>query len=133
MPVALFFWEESWVPSDMIATLNEHYQGVIVTAWFVKKVLMDSGCTLPIHIIALPLMPNTYAQQSQAKDLARVNQRQAVNLLHVSSAFPRKGVDVLLQAFEQLAKEDPLITLTLKTFANPHNHVECRSNGRALS
>lgn len=124
LPIALFFWEESWVPEEMIATLNEHYAGVIVTAWFVKKVLMDSGCALPIHVIALPLVANPHAQQSSAKDLVRVNQHQAVNLLHVSSAFPRKGVDVLLQAFEQLAAADPTLTLTVKTFPNPHNQVE---------
>ncbi|MBT2801006.1 glycosyltransferase [Halomonas sp. ISL-56] len=124
LPVALFFWEESWVPSDMIDTLNQHYAGVIVTAWFVKKVLMDSGCKLPIHVIALPLVANPHAAQSSASDLARVAQQQTVNLLHVSSAFPRKGVDVLLQAFEQLASQDPQLTLTLKTFPNPHNQVD---------
>ncbi|MDQ7733684.1 glycosyltransferase [Halomonas sp. SpR1] len=124
LPIALFFWEESWVPEEMIATLNEHYAGVIVTAWFVKKVLMDSGCAMPIHVIALPLVENSYAQANSANDLLRVSQQQSVNLLHVSSAFPRKGVDVLLQAFEQLAAADPALTLTLKTFPNPHNQVE---------
>lgn len=124
LPIALFFWEESWVPDDMVAILNKHYAGIIVTAWFVKKVLMDSGCTLPIHVIALPLLANPYAQESSAKDLKRVHQHQAVNLLHVSSAFPRKGVDVLLQAFEQLAAADDTLTLTLKTFPNPHNQVD---------
>ena len=124
IPIALFFWEESWVPEEMIATLNKHYSGVIVTAWFVKKVLMDSGCALPIHVIALPLVANPHARQSSVQDLARVSQHQTVNLLHVSSAFPRKGVDVLLQAFEQLAAADPALTLKLKTFPNPHNQVE---------
>ncbi len=107
----------------MVDTLNRHYAGVIVTAWFVKKVLMDSGCKLPIHVIALPLVPNPHAAHSSAADLARVAQQHSVNLLHVSSAFPRKGVDVLLQAFDKLAA-DPSITLTLKTFPNPHNQVE---------
>ncbi|MBE0464340.1 MAG: glycosyltransferase [Halomonadaceae bacterium] len=124
LPIALFFWEESWVPREMIDTLNRHYAGVVVTAWFVKKVLMDSGCKLPVHVIAMPLVANPLAATSQVNDLARVNQHQTVNLLHVSSAFPRKGVDVLLQAFEKLATADPDITLTLKTFPNPHNQVD---------
>ncbi|WP_447955915.1 glycosyltransferase [Vreelandella sp. EE7] len=122
--VALFFWEESFVPADMVETLNQHYHGVIVTAWFVKKVLMDSGCQLPVHVITLPLVANAHAFNSHASDLARVSQNQTVNLLHVSSAFPRKGVDVLLQAFEQLAEQDAEITLTLKTFPNPHNQTQ---------
>ena len=124
LPIALFFWEESWVPREMVDTLNRHYAGVMVTAWFVKKVLMDSGCKLPIHVIAMPLVANPLAATSQVNDLARVSQHQTVNLLHVSSAFPRKGVDILLQAFETLATADPDITLTLKTFANPHNQVD---------
>lgn len=115
------------MPSEMVDTLNRHYAGVIVTAWFVKKVLMDSGCKLPIHVIALPLVPNPHAAHSSAADLARVAQQHSVNLLHVSSAFPRKGVDVLLQAFDKLAA-DPSITLTLKTFPNPHNQVEVWPN-----
>ncbi|WP_447553440.1 glycosyltransferase [Vreelandella sp. EE22] len=122
--VALFFWEESWVAQDTIDTLNRHYHGVVVTAWFVKKALMDSGCTRPIHVVALPLMANPHAAGSHARDLARVGRQRAVHLLHVSSAFPRKGVDVLLQAFEQLAEQDPEITLTLKTFPNPHNQTQ---------
>lgn len=124
LAIALFFWEESWVPREMIDTLNQHYAGVVVTAWFVKKVLMDSGCRLPIHVISLPLVANPHAVQSSTSDLVRVAKQQTVRLLHVSSAFPRKGVDVLLQAFEKLAASDPDLTLTLKTFPNPHNQVE---------
>ncbi|WP_252107297.1 MULTISPECIES: glycosyltransferase [unclassified Halomonas] len=122
--VALFFWEESSVPKDMVETLNRHYHGVIVTAWFVKKVLMDSGCKRPIHVVALPLVANSNARKSHVSDLLRVGQGRAVHLLHVSSAFPRKGVDILLQAFEQLAQQDAELTLTLKTFPNPHNQTE---------
>lgn len=122
-PVALFFWEESWVPATMITTLNQHYAGVIVTSWFVKKVLMDSGCCLPVHIVALPLIHNPLADENHANDLQRVQQIQCVNLLHVSSAFPRKGVDVLLRAFDRLASEDLQLHLTIKTFPNPHNQI----------
>lgn len=123
-PVALFFWEESWVPVDMVATLNQHYAGVIVTSWFVKKVLMDSGCCLPVHVVALPLVHNLHADESHAHDLSRVQQTRRVDLLHVSSAFPRKGVDILLRAFDCLASEDPQLHLTIKTFPNPHNQID---------
>lgn len=124
LPVVLFFWEESWVPDDMVSTLNQYYAGVIVTAWFVKKVLMDSGCRVPVQVIALPLMANPLGARSRVSDLDRVAQGSRLELLHVSSAFPRKGVDVLLRAFDTLAAEDPALHLTLKTFPNPHNNVE---------
>ncbi|MFV8836699.1 glycosyltransferase [Aquisalimonas sp. APHAB1-3] len=123
-PIALFSWEESRVRDDMVATLNRHYAGVVVTSWFVKKVLMDSGCTLPIHVITLPLRPSPLAQGSTTDDLARVQRRGEVRLLHVSSCFPRKAPDVLLEAFDALAAEFGSVHLTIKTFPNPHNRIE---------
>lgn len=124
LPVALFFWEESKVPASMIATLNQHYAGVVVTAWFVKKALMDAGCCLPIQVVTLPLVHPEGAAQTEINDLRRVAQRQSVQLLHVSSCFPRKGADVLLQAFDTLAAKRPEVELRIKTFANPHNEIE---------
>ncbi|CAO1661509.1 glycosyltransferase [Salinicola sp. NYA28a] len=124
LPIALFFWEESRVPTGMIETLNDHYAGVIVTAWFVKKTLMDSGCRLPIHVITLPLVANRNAQASQVSDLDRVADRRRINLLHVSSCFPRKGVDVLLDAFDKIAGRLAEVHLTIKSFPNPHNNIE---------
>lgn len=123
-PIALFSWEESRVRDDMIDTLNHSYAGVVVTSWFVKKVLMDSGCTLPIHVITLPLRPDPRARQSSVGDLARAQQRGSVHLLHVSSCFPRKAPDVLLEAFDALAARLDNVHLTIKTFPNPHNRIE---------
>ena len=43
--------------------------------------------------------------------------------LHISSGFPRKGVDVLLRAyFDSFTGADD-VSLVLKTFPNPHNEV----------
>lgn len=124
LPVVLFFWEESVVPTATIETMNRCYRGVVVTAWFVKKVLMDSGCVLPIQVVALPLLLPAGAEAASFDDLDRVAESKKVNFLHVSSCFPRKGVDVLLQAFERVAARAPEIHLTIKTFPNPHNAVE---------
>ncbi|MBZ0329362.1 glycosyltransferase [Halomonas sp. ANAO-440] len=124
LAVALFFWEESIVPREMIEALNRHYAGVLVTAWFVKKALMDSGCRLPIQVVTLPLLPNPRASESRLEDLRRAARDRRVRLLHVSSCFPRKGVDVLLEAFDRLAAQVPEVELTIKTFPNPHNQVQ---------
>ena len=43
--------------------------------------------------------------------------------LHISSAFPRKGVDVLLDAYFSTFDGSSDVTLILKTFPNPHNDV----------
>lgn len=124
LPVALFFWEESEVPASIIDTFNSGYAGIVVTAWYVKKVLMDSGCRVPVEVVTLPLVPNADMADASPDDLTRVSERGVVRLLHVSSCFPRKGVDVLLTAFDQLAARRRDVELTLKTFPNPHNHVE---------
>ncbi|MBA2778989.1 FkbM family methyltransferase [Billgrantia kenyensis] len=123
LPVALFFWEESRVPEDIIETLNSNYRGVIVTAWFVKKVLMDSGCILPVQVVSLPLIDNTLSSRSDRNFLERAQRKKELRLLHVSSCFPRKGVDVLLEAFNILASEISQVSLTIKTFPNPHNRI----------
>ena len=43
--------------------------------------------------------------------------------LHVSSAFPRKGVDVLLAAWAAAFRAEDPVRLVIKTFPNPHNDV----------
>jgi len=123
-PIALFFWEESQIPFEMIDTLNNAYIGLIVTSWFTKKALMDSGCLLPIHIIALPLQKSIFSQNSNIEDLTRCKKNNFINILHVSSCFPRKGIDILLQSFNTLFKTLGNVKLTIKTFHNPHNNVE---------
>ena len=43
--------------------------------------------------------------------------------LHISSAFPRKGVDVLLDSYFAAFDGRSDVSLILKTFPNPHNQV----------
>jgi glycosyltransferase involved in cell wall biosynthesis len=43
--------------------------------------------------------------------------------LHVSSGFPRKGIDVLLQAYTREFTSRDEVALVIKTFPNPHNQV----------
>ncbi|MFT2110703.1 glycosyltransferase family 4 protein [Marinomonas sp. 2405UD68-3] len=118
--IALFFWEESNVSQEIIDQLNEQYNGVLVTTWFVKKVLIDSGCTIPIQVVPLPLEAYPF---SDKKLVTKSQESNKVTFLHVSSCFPRKGVDLLLDAFDQAAEQDESISLVIKTFPNPHNQI----------
>ena len=124
LAVIIFFWEESKVPKDIIETLNTYYKGVIVTSWFVKKVLIDSGCLLPISIVIIPLVKKNNINVLKVEDLKRIGNRSTINILHVSSCFPRKGLDILLQAFNLSCKVVDNLTLTIKTFHNPHNNIK---------
>ena len=125
--VALFFWEESLVKNELIEQLNAWYDAVIVTAWSVKKALMDSGCLLPIKIVSFPLNKSYDHREDIVPPAAFSNkseQKLPIKLLHVSSCFPRKGADVLLEAFDRVAIQYPgKLELVIKTFPNPHNQI----------
>jgi FkbM family methyltransferase len=146
--VAIFFWEETCVPGEMVQQINESFEALLVASRFVKQVLLDSGCRLPVFVIPLgvdqvldPAIAHASAWRRTAHALL-ANLRRAADLspmadlrprpgrhfryLHVSSAFPRKGVDLLLQAFfEQFTAADP-VELVIKTFPNPHNDVHAQ-------
>lgn len=150
--VAIFFWEETQVPAEMVQRLNQGFDALLVASSFVRRALVDSGCRLPVFVIALGVdqvldpaiaHPSAWRRTAHALLASGVsNPRRAADLppiadlcpapgrhfryLHVSSAFPRKGVDLLLQAFfEQFTAADP-VELLIKTFPNPHNDVHAQ-------
>ena len=49
-----------------------------------------------------------------------------VTFLHVSSCFPRKGVDVLLRAYAAAFRRSDAVRLVVKGFPNQHNEVEAQ-------
>ncbi|EDO9795502.1 glycosyltransferase [Campylobacter fetus] len=115
--VALFFWEESKIPQNTIDELNANYNAIIVSSYFIKKVLIDNGCTTTIKVVNIPIIEfKTKNPTVFHKD---------IKLFHISSCFPRKGADILLCAFNELCKNNEFkFTLTIKTFYNPHNNIK---------
>jgi FkbM family methyltransferase len=118
--LAYVFWEESLLPADTVAVLNASFRGVLAPSFFVARALQDSGVSLPIHVVgfapdladfeALPGPPATSSGTT--------------HFLHVSSAFARKGIDVLLAAYAQAFRATDPVRLVIKTFPNPHNDVQ---------
>jgi glycosyltransferase involved in cell wall biosynthesis/Flp pilus assembly protein TadD len=126
LPIAFFAWEENLVPRDIVEHFNRHYRAMIVYTRAVQKALLDSGIAIPVHVVGCAIDLSRFA---------RIGERRAATLrppldgdhlfvfLHVSSCFPRKGVDVLLSAYgEAFRRADP-VRLVIKTFPNPHNDV----------
>lgn len=115
----LYFWEENRVPDDVISQINEGFDGVLVASRFVKAALRNSGCDLPIYVIPLGL--------TSANELPGVHTFKkpegVFRFLHVSSAFPRKGVDVLLRAYFETYSGADDVELYIKTFPNSHNTI----------
>lgn len=114
-----FFWEESVVPRDWIASFNDHLDLVAAPSRFVKKALRDSGLETPIAVVGTGV---DHIARISPQPVAHALGR-GFRFLHVSSAFPRKGVDVLLRAYAQAFSSADDVTLVLKTFPNIHNTV----------
>ena len=116
-----FGWEESRLPKAYVEEFNRHLDGIGTMSAYVRDVLRNSGVRVPIEVMGVGVeRPDT----SQPPALLELPPHRGFTFLHISSAFPRKGVDVLLAAyFDSFCGKDD-VTLVLKTFPNPHNDVD---------
>ena len=115
-----FPWEESRVPRSIVEDFNSHLDGIGVTSRFVADALRDSGATVPIRVVGNGVDAPAPGATIEAPELDGL---QGFTFLHVSSGFPRKGTDILLQAYFTAFSGTDEVVLVLKTFPNPHNVV----------
>ena len=87
---------------------------------YVKEVLVQNGVKVPIEISGLGA---DHILESRAEPVI-ASQRDRFHFVHVSSCFPRKGADVLVEAFCREFRRGEDVSLLIKTFANPHNEIE---------
>lgn len=107
-------WEESVFPEHYIQNFNRRLSGIACMSSYVAKVLSDNGVKIPLYITGIGA---DHILRYSPKPLP-IDLPKNLKLLHISSCFPRKGVDVLLQAIEII----PLsLSLIVKSFPNPHN------------
>lgn len=114
-------WEESGIPAAWVAQFNHSLNLITTVSRFVAKVLIDNGVRAPVVVVGngCDNFRNT-APVAIDVDLGHGKTR----FLHVSSGFPRKGIDVLLAAWSQAFTRDDDVTLVIKTFPNLHNCVQ---------
>lgn len=115
-----YAWEETAFPQAYVRDFNRHLQGVLVCSPHVKKVLEDEGVGIPITVVGYGIEQVDVAPEPLPVTL----QKAAFTLLHVSSCFPRKGVDVLLESYAQAFASETDVVLVIKTHPNPHNDLE---------
>ena len=115
--LALFFWEESRIPAETIEQLNAGFDAVLAPTQFVAEALVRSGLVVPVHVIGLAPDLAAFFQ------LERAPQTDVTRFLHVSSGFPRKGVDLLLRAYAAAFRWGDPVELVIKTFPNRHNRT----------
>jgi len=113
-------WEESGFPAQWMSAFNRKLDGITVMSTHVQKVLIDAGCHLPTAVVGLGVdhWERIVAQQPD------IQYDYAVTFLHVSSCFPRKGIDALLNAWSEAFSADDDVALIIKTFPNPHHDIE---------
>ncbi len=118
--VHCFGWEESGFPARYARGFNHGLGLITVMSRYVRDVLRANGVTIPIEVCGLG------ADHILRADPQPVSfwQPGAFTFLHVSSGFPRKGVDVLVEAFCAEFGRDDDVRLIIKTFANPHNRID---------
>jgi glycosyltransferase involved in cell wall biosynthesis len=115
-----FAWEETGIPQDWIADFNQHLHMVTCLSEHVRKIMIDHGVTAPLSTSGCGVDHWEKIRASLHFELPA----KAFRFLHVSSCFPRKGAQSLLQAFGKAFRSGDDVSLIIKTFRNPHNDVE---------
>ena len=116
--LANYAWEESGFPPAWVDEFNATLDLITVTSRFVAKVLRDNGVHTPIEVVG-----NGVDHMFGPFVAGKRPDHDAFRFLHVSSCFPRKGVDALLAAWIKAFDVDSGVELVIKTFANRHNGV----------
>lgn len=116
-----YAWEETGFPAEWVDGFNDYLQGLTVTAEHVKKVLVDNGIAVPIRVVG-----NGVDHWDRVEAQAWPLRAKRLRFLHVSSGFPRKGLDVLLAAYAGAFTARDDVSLVIKTFDNPHNTVDAQ-------
>lgn len=116
--VHCYGWEETLYPAEWVRQFNKKLSVIFVTSDFVKKALIDSGVRIPVVVTG-----DGVDHWQKIKAVPYNLQAREYRFIHISSCFPRKGPDVLLEAFgKAFTKKDP-VTLIIKTFPNIHNET----------
>jgi glycosyltransferase involved in cell wall biosynthesis len=114
-----YAWEESGFPADWVNEFNDHLHGITCLSTHVEKVLIDHGVNVPLSTSGCGVDHWERVESNANFQL----QAKGFRFLHVSSCFPRKGADILLDAYGQLFTDEDDVTLIIKTFKNPHNRI----------
>ena len=125
--LSCYAWEETGVPSAYVEAMNRSLDIVTVISNHVGKILKDNGVYVPISVVgsgADHLQRSTRVSSRQWFDGAYGKKAKGFRFLHISSGFPRKGVDLLFKAWSRLSQQqDWNASLVIKTFKNPHNNI----------
>lgn len=114
-----YAWEESSFPLEWVDDFNKYLQGVTCLSNHVEKIMIDSGVNVPLSVTGCGV---DHWERVIPDSIYKVNGKN-YKFLHVSSCFPRKGADILLESYCKAFTSEDDVTLIIKTFPNPHNNI----------
>lgn len=114
-----YAWEESGFPAEWVTHFNTCLDGLTCLSTHVQKVLIDNGVMIPMITSGC----GVDHWERVVPDAEFSIEAKRFRFLHVSSCFPRKGVDLLLDAYGQKFSSNDDVSLVIKTFPNPHNEI----------
>lgn len=117
----LFGWEESFVPSQYIRDFNKYTDGIGTMSEYVTQTLIENGLKIPVKTIGIGV---ELCEEFDSLKPYPIKTKKKIKFLHISSAFPRKGIDVLLRGYYETFTSKDDVCLIIKSFPNKHNQVE---------
>ena len=114
-----YAWEESGFPQEWVNDFNTSLDGITCLSNHVEKILIDNGVDVPMTTSGCGV---DHWERIIPDTIFRIEGKE-FRFLHVSSCFPRKGVDLLLDAYGKAFDKTDNVTLVIKTFENPHNEI----------
>ena len=115
-----YAWEESNFPAEWVSAFNEQVDFIACASTHTRRVLTNSGVNVP----TVSLGHGIDHWDKQPLEPFELDSQKRFRFLHVSSGFPRKGTNLLIEAFLREFKADDDVSLVIKTFSNPHNTTE---------
>lgn len=125
--LASYAWEETAFPAAFAADFNLGLDLLTVVSTQTARFLRDAGVTTPMAVVGNGV---DHLLDLPAEPLPRPLPPARLRFLHISSCFPRKGVDVLLEAYGNAFSSADDVALVIKTFPNPHNDVRAQLERR---
>jgi glycosyltransferase involved in cell wall biosynthesis len=124
--IVCYAWEESGFPRDYVVEFNCNLDLATVTSRYVAKVLRDNGVRAPIRVVGdgIDQITRLDSGKHETERLQKFGIGDRFCFLHISSGFPRKGLDVLLAAWAKAFRDSDDIVLVIKTSPNQHHQIE---------
>jgi O-antigen biosynthesis alpha-1,2-mannosyltransferase len=113
-------WEESGFPQEWADNFSASLIGMTCMSRHVEKIMIDHGvaCRTGVSWIGVD-----HWERVKPDAAFKIETRGRFRFLHVSSCFPRKGAEVMLEAYGRAFSAHDEVTLVIKTFPNPHNEI----------